>query len=145
MSVKIILADDNDAVRKAQRDILETESDFEIVGEAGNGRELIQLVEQSQADVVIMDINMPKINGFEAMRRLHQSHPELKVIAFSSHVKEAWVLAMLKSGASGYVPKQGPANELSKAIRAVLKGQAYVSQSLHGILIDEILRMDEKK
>ena len=92
-----------------------------------------------------MDIDMPEIDGIEATRRLQRSYPEVKVIAFSSHAEEAYVLAMLRSGASGYVLKQPPVNELSRAIRAVLKGQAYLSQSLHGILIDEILRIDKKK
>ena len=145
MSIKIILADDYDAIRKAQRGILEEERDFEIVGEARNGREVIQLVEQSPPDVVIMDVNMPEVNGIEATRWLRRSHPEVKVIAFSSHAEEGQVLAMLKSGASGYVLKPPPAHELIQAIRTVLKGQAYVSQGLHGVLMDEMLRIDEKK
>jgi len=145
MSIKIILADDYDAIRKAQRGILETEPDFEIVGEARNGREVIQLVEQSQPDIVITDINMPEVNGTEVVRWLRRSYPEVKVIAFSSHAEEGYVLAMLKSGASGYVLKPPLVNELIQAIRAVLKGQAYVSQGLHGILLDEMLRIDEKK
>jgi len=145
MSVRIILADDYDAIRQAQRGILEEEPDFEVVGEARNGREVIQLVEQSRPDVVVMDIDMPEINGIEAMHRLHRSYPEVKVIAFSSHSTEAYVLAMLRAGASGYVLKQSPVNELGKAVRSILNGQAYVSQSLHGILIDEILRMDKQR
>jgi len=145
MSVKIIIADDYDAIRQAQRGILETEPDFEIVGEARNGREVIQLVEQSAPDVVIMDVNMPELNGIEATRWLRRSYAQVKVIAFSSHAEEGHVLAMLKSGASGYVLKPPPVNELIRAIRAVLNGQTFVSQGLHGILLDEMLRIDEKK
>jgi two-component system, NarL family, response regulator DegU len=145
VNVRIILADEDSSVRQTQRRILETEPCFEVIGEAHNGRELIQLVEQARPDIVIMEVNLPEINGFETMRRLHRSYPELKAIVFSSYVKEAYVLAMLKSGASGYMSKQSPVNELGKAIRAVLRGQAYVSQSLHSILINEILRMDKEK
>jgi len=145
MSVKIILADDHDAIRMAQRCILETEPDFEIIGEARNGREIIQLVRQSPPDIVIMDINMPEIDGIEVTRRLHQSHPDVKVIGFSLHTTRPFVLDMLAAGASGYVPKKSPANELGKAIRAVLKGLTYVSPSVQGILIDNIPRTDKKK
>jgi len=145
MSVRIILADDRDAIRKAQRGILEAEPDFEIIGEACNGQELIQLVEQSPPDLVITDINMPIINGLEATRRLDHSYPDVKVIGFSSHETQACVLGMLQAGASGYVVKPSSVSELRKAIRVVLKGEFYLSPSLHGILIDEILRMHKKK
>ncbi len=145
MSVKIILADDHQAIRLAQRCILEKEPDFEIVAEARNGEEAIQCAEQHRADIVIMDINMPVLNGIEATRRLHQSHPEIKVIAFSLNVSQAFVRAMLKSGASGYVAKQSAVTELSKAIRAVQKDRVYVSPGTHGSLIDEIRRADKNR
>jgi DNA-binding NarL/FixJ family response regulator len=145
MSVKIILADDDGSLRRLQRRALESEPDFEIAGEACHGRELIQLVEQSQPDVVIMDISMPLMNGIEATRRLHQSHPEVKVIGFSSDATEATVLGTLRSGAVGYVLKPSSVTELKNAIRIVLKGQFYLSTSLHRILIDQILRMDKRK
>jgi DNA-binding NarL/FixJ family response regulator len=144
MSVKIILADDHDAIRQALRSILKADPDFEIAGEARNGREVIELVEQSQPDVVIMDISMPLMNGIEATRRLHQSHPEVKVMAFSSQATEAYVLGMFQAGATGYVLKPSSVAELRKAVRVILKGQVYVSPGLPGISIDEILRMDEK-
>jgi len=145
MSVKIILADDHDIIRQGLRHILEREPDLEIIGEARDGIEVIQLVAQSPPDVVIMDITMPESNGIEATRRLHQTYPEVKVIVFSCHSTRTFVLDMLRAGASGYMLKQSPVNELSKAVRVVLKDQAYVSPSLHGILIDEVLRIDRKK
>ena len=145
MSVRIILVDDHDAIRQALRCILETESDFETVGEACNGREAIQLVEQLLPDVVIMDINMPEINGIEATRKIHQFYPNVKVIGYSSHSAKAYVLDMLRAGASGYVLKLSHANELSEAIRIVLKDQVYMSPSIHGILIEEIRSIDKKK
>ena len=145
MSVRIILVDDRDAIRQAQRYVLETESDFEIVGEACNGREAIKLVEQLRPDVVIMDINMPEINGIEATRIIHQFYPYVKVISYSSHSETAYVLDMFRAGASGYVLKLSRANELSEAIRVVLKDQVYMSPSIHGILIEEIRSIDKKK
>lgn len=145
MSVKIILADDDGSLRRLQRRALEPESDFDIVGEARNGRELIQLVEQSQPDVVIMEISLPLMNGIDATRRLHQSHPEVKVIGFSADASDATVLGMLQSGALGYVLKPSSVAELKMAIRSVLKREFYLSTKLHRILIDQVLRMDKRK
>jgi DNA-binding NarL/FixJ family response regulator len=145
MSVNIILADDHDIIRYAQRRFLAAEPDFVITGEACNGREVIQLVAQSQPDIVIMDIDMPEINGIEATRRLHQSYPEVKVIGFSAHTTRPFILDMLNAGALGYVSKQSPASELIKAIRAVLEGETYVSPGISGSLIDEARRTTKQK
>lgn len=144
MSVRIILADDHDAVRQAMRRILETEPDFEIEGEARNGKEVIQLVKQSLPDVVLMDVTMPIVNGIEATRKLHQSYPDVKVIGYSSHATEAIVLGMFRAGASGYVLKPSSEAELKQAIGVVIKGQAYASPSIYSILLDKIRGMDEK-
>jgi DNA-binding NarL/FixJ family response regulator len=127
MSVTIILVDDHDAIRQAQRCILETEADFEIIGEACNGREAIELVEQSQPDVVIMDIFMPEISGIEATRRLHQSCPDVKLIGFPLDATKPFILSMLNAGASGFVSKQCPASESRMAVLTVLKGETHVS------------------
>ena len=145
MSIKIILADDHQTIRLAQRCILEREPDFEIVAEACNGREIIQLVEQSPPDVVIMDINMPEIDGFEATRRLSESCPGVRVIGVSLHSTEAYVLGMLHAGASGYVSKNACVKELNQAIRVVLKGQVYVSGRMHDMLITEIRQIKGQK
>ncbi len=138
MSVKIVLSDDNDAIRRIQRAILEADPDFEIVGEACNGQEAIRLVEQLQPDVVIMDINMPIINGFEATRKIHVSYPDVKVLGFSSHVGEAYVRGMLQAGASGYLVKPSSMDEMKSAVRAVYAGRVYVNQSMHSTLINEL-------
>ena len=144
MSVKIILADDHDAIREALRSIVEAEPAFEIAGEARNGREVLELVEQSLPDVVLMDVTMPMVSGIEATRKLQRSHPDVKVIGYSSHSTEAIVLGMFRAGASGYVLKPSSVAELKKAIKVVVKGQVYVSPSIHCKLPHEILGMDEK-
>ena len=143
MSVRIILVDDSGAIRQAQRCILETEPDFEIIGEARNGREAIELVGQSQPDIVIMDIMMPETNGIEATRRIHQSCPDVKVIGFSLDATKPFILSMLNAGASGFVSKECPASELKQAILAVLNGETYVSPEISDVFVDETPRKNE--
>lgn len=145
MSVKVILADDHEQIRYAQRCILEGEAEVEIIAEAANGRELLQRVAQLGSDIVIMDINMPEINGIEATRRLRQSHPDVKVIGFSLYATSAMILNMLNAGAWAYVSKKCAVNELGEAIRAVVKGQRYISPSICGAAIREIRRKDQKE
>lgn len=139
MSVKIIIADDHDAMRDAQRTVLESDSDFEIVGEACDGAEAIRLAGELRPDIVIMDINMPDVDGVGATCRLHQSHPNVKVIGFSLHATEPVILSMLYAGAAGYVSKSCPQGELTRAIKAVLQGKTYVSSPNEGLSADEIL------
>ena len=143
MSARIILVDDCDVIRQAQRHIMDTEPDFEILGEARNGREAIQLVRQSQPDIVIMDIMMPETNGIEATRIIHQSCPDVKVIGFSLDATRPFILSMLNAGASGFVSKECPWNELKKAILAVLKGETYIRPEISDVFVDETPRKNE--
>ena len=144
MSVKIILADDHAAVRHAQRTVLEAKSNLEIVGEASNGREVIQLVGELRPDIVIMDVNMPEIDGVEATCKLSQSYPNVKVIGFSLHATEPVILSMLYAGASAYVSKTCPSGELPKAIQAVLQGKTYVSPPIPTESLDGIIPVDKQ-
>ena len=130
MSIEIVLADDCDAIRHAQRCILELETDWVVVGEAQNGREAIELVNELEPDVVVMDINMPNVDGITATRVLHQLHPNIRVVACSSHCSKAVVMSMLRAGASGYVLKGSAGYELGKAIRAVLEGGIYIDPEI---------------
>ncbi len=130
MSARIILADDHDPTRRLQRRILEREAGFEVIGEARNGRDVIELVEHSRPDVVVMDIDMSEVNGIEAARILQQSYPDVRIIACSLHSSTAHVQSMFKAGALGYVLKSNVVDELGKAIRTVLKGQVYLDPEI---------------
>jgi len=144
MSINIILADDHGLMRRTQPVVLQEEPDFEIIGEACTGQEAVELAEKLRPDVVIMDINMPELNGIEATCRLQQNHPEIRVVGFSVCAKKAYVLAMLNAGALGYVLKESPVKELRQAIRAAYKGQIYVSSDIHGMLSDENCEIDKR-
>lgn len=107
-----------------------------VVGEADNGREMMSMVEKTAPDVVVMDINMPELNGIDATRQLCNRYPHIKVLGLSVHVKGRMVSEILHAGAVGYVPKISAAEELLAAIRSVMDGKMYVSPEVLGDLIE---------
>jgi two-component system response regulator NreC len=134
--IRILLAEDHDVMRAALRSLLDAREEFVVVGEAGNGREMMAIIEQTTPDVVVMDINMPELNGIEATRQLCARFPRIKVVGLSVHVKGRMVSEMLNAGAKGYVPKSSAAKELLEAIRTVMDGKMYVSPEVLGDLVE---------
>ncbi len=128
--MKIVLADDHEAYRQNLRAALEREPDMSVVGEAADGREAIDLVRRLAPDVVVMDVMMPGINGIEAAREIVTAFPGVKVLALSLHNDRQIVDAMRAAGASGYVLKDNPFTELTRAIRTVAAGGSYFSPGL---------------
>jgi DNA-binding NarL/FixJ family response regulator len=139
-SIRILLADDHTILRKGLRLLLERESDFGVVGEAGNGRDVVEAVDRDAPDVVIMDIAMPMMNGIEATKRITESYPKTSVIILSVHSDEAYVLRALKAGARGYLLKDSAEIDLIQAVRAVAAGKAYFSPAVSKILADDYVR-----
>lgn len=126
MNTRIVLADDHQMFRHALRTMLEMEPRIEVVGEAGNGQELLNIVARTAVDVVCMDIGMPELNGIETTRRLVAINPAIKVIGLSAFTDRDFVLDMLKAGASGYVTKAESGDELLRAIRSVRQDRMYL-------------------
>lgn len=126
----IILAEDHHIVLQGLRVLLETEPDFQIVGEAVDGLQAVELVEQMQPDVVIVDLMMPGLNGLEVTRLVRQRSTRTKIIILSMHDNEAYVVEALSSGAVGYVLKKSSAADLVKAVREVMAGHRYLSPML---------------
>jgi two-component system invasion response regulator UvrY len=125
--IKVTIVDDHELVRTGIIRILKDEPDLEIVAEASSGEEAIQLVKQHQPDVVLMDVNMPGIGGFEATRKLIQMYPDLKVIVVTIHVDDPFPSRMLQAGAMGYLTKGCGVDEIINAIREVNTGRRYIS------------------
>jgi len=134
--IRLLLVEDHSVMREALGILLGTDNDFEIVGEACNGRETMPLVEQTVPDVVVMDVNMPELNGIEATRQLHERFPNVKVVGLSIHEKGGMVAEMLNAGARGYVPKNAATEELRAAIHTVMGGKLYVSPSVLSFLLE---------
>jgi two-component system response regulator NreC len=128
--IRILLADDHAVVRQGFKMILAAQPDFEIVGEAGNGREAIELAETLGPDVVVMDVAMPELNGIEATRRLCAASPRTRVLALSMHKDSVYVREILRAGARGYLLKDAIDRDLLDAVRAIARGDGYISPAV---------------
>jgi DNA-binding NarL/FixJ family response regulator len=134
---RILLADDHAVVRQGFKMILAAQADMEIVGEAANGREAVELAAQLNPDIVVMDVAMPELNGIEATRRLIAANPHIRVIALSMHKDSVYVREILRAGARGYLLKDSGADDLVKAIRAVAGGESYLSPAVSNAVLDD--------
>jgi DNA-binding NarL/FixJ family response regulator len=136
MSIKVLLADDHKIMREGLRSLIEKEADIQVVAEAAGGRTAVRLAGEVSPDVVVMDITMPDLNGIEATHQILSKAPDIKVLALSMHSDDYYVAGMLKAKASGYLPKECAAKELVKAIRAVIKGQTYLSPKVASVVAE---------
>jgi DNA-binding NarL/FixJ family response regulator len=128
--ITVLLAEDHTMVREGFRKMLELEGDFEIVGEAKEGRQAVALVKKAHPEVVLMDIAMPLLNGLEATRQLLKAVPTTKVIMLSAHSDDAYVQNAIESGARGFILKQTSSHEVCRAIREVQEGKTFFSPSI---------------
>jgi DNA-binding NarL/FixJ family response regulator len=136
-NIRVLLADDHTLVRAGMRSLLKDIAGVDVVSEAANGREAIELVEKHQPDVVLMDIAMSGLNGLEAAERIIKSHPQCKVIILSMHSTDEYVAKALRIGVVGYLIKDAATSELEIALRAVARGEKYLSPAISTHLIDQ--------
>jgi DNA-binding NarL/FixJ family response regulator len=139
-AIRILLADDHELVRAGLRALLQGVSGLEVVAEAGNGREALQLIDVHRPDVVLMDIMMPELNGLDATARVAAAFPNVRVLILSINAGEEYVLPALRSGAAGYLPKNSSPAELERAIRTVARGEPYLSSAVSKHVIAGCLR-----
>jgi two-component system response regulator DegU len=139
--IQVLLADDHQLFREGLKRILNMESDLEVIGECGNGIQVLEFCNQHKPDVVLLDINMPLENGVVATERLRDIFPDIKVIILSIHDDESYVFETLRKGASGYLLKDMEAEALINAIRTVAEGHAYIHPKVTGKLINQLRRM----
>src|SRR5215467_2384925 len=138
--IRILLAEDHAVVRQGFKLILGAQHDMEIVGEAGNGREAIELAEKLRPDVAVVDVAMPELNGIEATRRMAETAPRTRVLALSMHKDSVYVREILRAGARGYLLKDSIDTDLISAVRAVAKGDGYISPAVSEAVLSDYRR-----
>jgi len=143
--IRIILGDDHSVIRRGLRLVLEQQKDFEVVGEASDGREAVSLAEAHKPDIAVLDITMPNLNGIEAARQITAKGPATSIIMLSMHADESFVLRALKAGARGYVLKEAPEADLVQAVRLVSGGKSFFSPAVSRLLVEDYVRRLQDK
>ena len=134
--IRILICDDHTLFVEGVKAMLRSETSLEIVGEARDGRRVVDLVKQLKPDVVLMDVSMPDMNGFDATRRVHEFDEKVKVLMLTMHDEEELVARCLEAGAAGYIMKDAPASQLLYAIETVHKGERYLSPNVLKKVVD---------
>ena len=138
--IQLVIADNHTLVRAGFRSLVEELDGIEVVGEAENGRDALQLVETLKPQIVLMDIAMPEMNGLEATARISREFPQVKVLILSMHANEEYVYQALRSGASGYLLKDSGAEELELALRAIARGETYLCPAVSKYVVSDYVR-----
>ena len=138
--IRILLADDHTLVRQGLRKLLEERPDWEVIAEAGDGREAVRLAEQHKPDVAILDVAMPLLNGIEATRQITKRVPGTHVLVLSMHADEAYVTQILQAGATGYLLKDSADVDLLKAVGEAAHGRSFFSPAIARVMLDDYVR-----
>ena len=144
MSVRIVIADDHKLMREGLSSLLSQQADIQVVGQAVNGREAVQLAERENPDVVVMDVSMPDLNGIDATRQILSRSPRTRVIALSMHSDRQFVAEMFRAGARGYLLKDSAFEELASAITRVAKDERYIAPRISGFRLEDYTRKEER-
>ena len=139
MTVRVLLADDHEIVRQGLRILLEREG-FQVVGEAANGHDAVKLCEANHPEIAILDLSMPLLNGVDAAREIMKSNPRTKVVLLTMHTEDHLILESLRAGVTGYVLKTKAASELVQALRAVCRGEMFLTQSISRTIVQAFLQ-----
>ena len=145
MSILVVLADDHSVFREGLASLIRVEDDLDVVGEAADGEEVIDLVNTLKPDVVVMDITMPRCDGIEATERILADMPQCKILALSMHTDAQYMQKMFSLGAKGYLPKNCCFDELVSAIRTIHGNGVYLSPSLNTLLLNDYVNLLGKK
>jgi NarL family two-component system response regulator LiaR len=143
MKTRILIADDHAMLREGMRNLLEKEKDFELVGEAADGEEAVQLAAKLKPDIVIMDIVMPKLNGVEATKQIKQVSPATALLILTAYSDIRYIIGLLEAGACGYLLKNSPGNDVIRAIRAVRSGESVLDSEVTHKLVQRLASLSK--
>lgn len=136
--IRVLIADDHAIVRQGLKQILSDATDLSLAGEASNGHEVLQQIRTEQWDVVLMDISMPGKNGIETLKQIREEQPRLPVLIFSMYPEDQYAVRLIRAGASGYLTKDSPPEQLLMAIRTLSQGKKFISPAVAELLAEEI-------
>jgi len=136
--MKIILCDDQAVIRDGLEMLLNLEKDFEVVGLAQDGAEAVELTAQKKPDLVLMDLNMPIMNGIEATREIHAKFPDIKILVLTTYDDDEWVFDAVRAGALGYLLKDTPRQKIVEAIRGTMDGKSFLDPAVAGKLMNQV-------
>lgn len=136
--IRVLIVDDHPVVRDGLRGMFSGEPGFEVAGEAADGGEAVALAQSLQPDVILMDLHMPNVDGVSAIRQLAEQGSEARVLVLTTYDQDSYVLPAIEAGATGYLLKDAPGEELLRAVRAVAQGETILSPSVAGRLVDQV-------
>lgn len=141
--IKIIIADDQEIVCEGLKKILQSDPEIKVIGIANNGQQALDLVHHQTPDLVLMDLQMPIMNGLQAIRQLRKTHPDLPVIVLTTYMDDKWLFDAIRAGATGYLLKDSPRQELIDAIKGTLSGNVYLDPSVARKVLDSVAASPE--
>jgi DNA-binding NarL/FixJ family response regulator len=141
MAVKVLIVDDHEIMREGMSALLRKYSQFEVVGQATDGRQALEMASQLKPDVIIMDVGMPNLNGVDATKKLISMYPDLKIMALSAHSDGAIVAKMIKAGASGYMLKESAFDELIEGLNTLLDGKTFLCNKISKVVFSDYVGM----
>lgn len=142
---RVVIAEDHKILREGLRALLSLQDELEVVGEAGDGREAVRVVDEHVPDLLLIDLSMPKLNGMEAIREIRSRHPQIKIIVLTVHKSDEYIVASLDAGADAYILKEDSQNELLLAIEYVMRGKIFLSPSISDKVVEAYLEQKKNK
>ena len=142
---RVVIAEDHTILREGLRALLSLQDEIEVVGEAGDGREAVRVVDEHVPDLLLIDLSMPKLNGIEAISEIRSRHPQIKIIVLTVHKSDEYIAASLDAGADAYILKDAGQNELLLAIECVMRGKIFLSPSISDKVVDAYLEQKKNK
>lgn len=136
--IRVLLVDDHSVLRDGLRVLLELEEDIHVVGEASNGKEAIEQATSRELDVMVLDLSLPDISGFDVIEVVREQKPELRIIVLSMHIRQEFVVRAMEAGCAGYIPKSSTHESLLDAIRVVQSGESYLHPMAASVLVESL-------